>query len=395
MNAPQDIKLILHPGYPKCGSSAIQSLLYGNARLLRQQGIYLPNYQLDFSFMPLAYQVGRLKQTGHRAKAWIAGHNNNPLFQVPISYLEGVIDHQAYVPLERKLKAIVAAARQTHCHTLLLSAENLAGTIDRVERLHQVLAQCFASVHIIFYFRRQDDWMLSSWQQWLYKQGWHLETAIQHWLENDLPNYASLIKLFETTYHNLLIEAVPLHKRALQAGDLLSDFCTRAGIDTSQFDFSQVYNNQSLNPFLCQAIATINAHQPQDFHDNSFRNLLDQRLNANSPVFVNCRDFLSWQRRSHILQRFESENRYLLDRFCPSLTYEDFTYLPTTPPAAGAVAVGYDDSEISDLAIIQTDLIRVLLQHQRRQSQLIYGALALASLSLLLWVGQVIRHLMG
>lgn len=391
----QAINLILHPGYPKCGSSAIQSCLYANAKSLQKQGFYLPDAHFNFSFMPFRFQLGKIRQAIQQTKAVLMGEKQpSSLFQVPIGYLEKVIDQQAYSTFEQHLQTVIAAARRTDCHTILLSAENLAGAVGRVYGLHQVIAGCFESVHIIFYFRRQDDWMLSSWQQWLYKKGWNLDQTIQHWLEVGLPNYAAILDCFEKTYHHPRIEAVPLHKKAFHTGDLLIDFCQRAGINSRDFDFSQVYTNRSLNPFLCQAIA-VTSPKANDLNSNRLRNLLDDYLVNDSVTYTNRRSFLGPQQRSQIMEHFRRENQQLLATYCPTLTYEDFAAIVSSPPPSPTAISGNDQQQIDDLDLIQTELIMALLQRQQKHLNVTYAALAIASISLLLWVMQAIFALRG
>jgi hypothetical protein len=246
-----------------------------------------------------------------------------------------------------------------------------------------VLASCFSNVHIIFYFRRQDDWLMSSWQQWYYKQGSNLETTVQTCLEAGIPNYAEMINLLDKTYQHANIEAVPLHPRVLRAGNLGLDFCDRSSIDTQNFDFSHVYRNQSLNPYLCEALAAITSPATNP-HDNSLRDLFDKLGTTESFIYTNRKEYFNFQQRSQVMETFKEENRQLLNRFCPQLPYEDFA--PVNSPTLASTELAPTVSSLGtsrDLEIIQTEVIITLLRHQQKLARLIYALLILVSITLL------------
>ena len=133
-------KLILHIGANKTGSSAIQRFLSTNNLALREEGIIVPNKN---------FQVARNIE-GHHVFSFVE-LLNNPL--------------EGQKRLGDALDAVDAAYPKATA--ILLSAENLTAN-PAAPSLFEDLVKRY-DIEVIIYIRRQDEFILSSWQQWYSK----------------------------------------------------------------------------------------------------------------------------------------------------------------------------------------------------------------------------------
>src|SRR3954447_8495158 len=155
------IELILHPGHSKCGTTSIQSYLYNNMKLLEEQQTFLPDSRCQFSF----------------ESATEPSEQNYPLWYFE-SFILGETDLSLF---ERRMEEVLKRAVDTRCKRIVISSENLSNlhqkhTLD----LHRVLAARFPRVQVIYYIRRQDDWILSAWQQWGHKTGKPIDAWVDY-----------------------------------------------------------------------------------------------------------------------------------------------------------------------------------------------------------------------
>jgi hypothetical protein len=127
------LKLILHVGRHKTGTSSLQIFFAQNYELLvKQYGILYPIVGLD---------------------QWHKNHH--PL-------VEDLVNHGT--PINRdSILGIISEAREHGCHSVLLSSEMLARPSLSIEQL-QLLKRAFsdfAEITIVIYLRKQDDFLES------------------------------------------------------------------------------------------------------------------------------------------------------------------------------------------------------------------------------------------
>lgn len=183
-----------------------------------------------------------------------------------------------------------------------------------------MLAAKFRRVQVIYYIRRQDDWILSAWQQWGYRNGKRLETSADYCMRNGLAAFLANARHFQEIYGEDSLSLIPLHRKALPDGGLLVDFYRRLGIDAANAGESGEHLNVSLNPYLCETLAASGAALPAD--ENAFRELLDRSC-PRELLYRKYRYYMSNSLRNHILDFYEDENRELHRRFFGSLKYDE------------------------------------------------------------------------
>jgi len=140
------MNLILHPGHPKCGSSSIQKFLYDNRAALEAKGWAVPDRFFHFRFEKDC---------------------DFSFAESPVSYFSKVIRKGNYFRLQNRIEKAIEGAQQAGIHTFIVSAENLADEL--AEPLHEIFSTYFDVKKVLYYIRRQDDFLLSAWQQWGHK----------------------------------------------------------------------------------------------------------------------------------------------------------------------------------------------------------------------------------
>src|SRR5437764_9653544 len=140
-------KLLLHIGAPKCGSSAIQRFLANNATALRRQNVIVPGQKLEYGTNISGNHIWYIEELSsdiEAAKKVIASKLNS-------------------LAVEHAESANLVSGTNI---SIILSAENLVNKHNYL--LFSDLPNF--SVHPLVYVRRQDDFLISSWQQWHLKQ---------------------------------------------------------------------------------------------------------------------------------------------------------------------------------------------------------------------------------
>ena len=128
-------------------------------------------------------------------------------------------------------------------------------TLTKGKKIHDITATLFDEISILLYIRRQDEFLLSSWQQWRHKKGQSLKWVIDNALKSHVPDYLGTAKFFEKVYGKKSLSVIPFHRKAFKDGNLISDFNFRAQLNiSSSVDH---YENISLNPYLCEILSRI------------------------------------------------------------------------------------------------------------------------------------------
>ena len=194
------MRVVLHIGGAKCGSSAIQACLARNADCLGERGVCVPGTALDFGSDVTGEQIWFFEN------AAVAG------------------DHAL---VANHLTDLVDAARERGFSTVVISAENLCN--------HATLAPVFADglsetdTRIVFYVRRQDDFLISSWQQWNLKRYPSLEAFLEARAGKDA-RWFSMIEPWAEAFGDDRISVRPFVRSRLVDGDVVTDFFRAAGI---------------------------------------------------------------------------------------------------------------------------------------------------------------------
>ena len=247
MPSQGDLKIVLHIGGAKCGSSAIQAYLARNAPALAARGLGVPGTALDFETHVTGEQI------------W---------------FFEDTASSRDYSGLAGKIEILCKAARLRGLSTLVISAENVCN--------HPELAEVFASaltsedVRVVFYVRRQDDFLISSWQQWNLKRFASVGDFLAARVGKDA-RWLTMISPWADALGDDRVAVRPFIRAQLRNGDVIDDFFNQIGI--SQEGLTPLSKNA--NPSFAEALARL-AHRARDVfngpHDNRFYDVMARLL---------------------------------------------------------------------------------------------------------------------
>ncbi len=292
-------ELILHIGGAKCGSSAIQAFLRQNAEMLAERDIALPGKHLDF-----ASEV-----TGEQIWAFEDAATGGP----------GMGD------LPDRLSALMTAADEKGARQIVLSAENICNHPQLANVVETACAH--RAVKVVFYVRRQDDFLISSWQQWHLKVFGSLEAYLADRVGR-VGNWYNMITPWADAFGDDKIVVRPFVRDQLKDGDVVADFCDAAGLDST--GLSPL--SRAANPSFDEALARL-AHRANDVfegpHDNRFYEVMVRLLGKDALKKSSASSLLPLETRRRILARYRDENDALRDRFLPHLNNQSLFHPPT------------------------------------------------------------------
>ena len=228
----------------------------------------------------------------------------------------------------RYLAAIDRAVDSFDCHTVVISAENLA----RLERDRTLIIAAFArlmprlDLRILFYVRRPDYWLESAWKQWAMKVT-HLSPvdwamSVADWGMPDFLGTARDWKAMAGPNHFIIRLLDP---KALWGSAVLQDFAALIGATDLDFDIAN--ENPMLHPALLRFFQRHREVLFSNVHDSR---LFDwaERLRLFAP---SGRRLLSEPVRQRLLAALADRNRALLTEFFPDSAP---AFLPSWCPVA-------------------------------------------------------------
>ncbi|WP_417466242.1 hypothetical protein [Kordiimonas sp.] len=339
------IKLYLHIGYPKCGSTTIQEALFENRKTLRSRGYGICGRTLDL--------------LGPKSKLWF-----------PVGYFKSHLDaaREGNAPdLEPEFKALHARAKAAGLHSVIISAENLSA-VQAPALL--ACAKKYFDCRIIFYFRRQDDWLTSSWAQWQFKGGEGLTAFIHRRLSE--PGKLLFKPVLESYLEHFPREAFwvkLLSGKHLHGGDLCADFWQSIGVDAGAMK-----PVASRNVSFSTQLAGVLKESPylfEDAHDNELTGFIDEQHRGRRGL---KKDALPHSMREEILAFFKTENDWLETTFFSGGGLGHWLALPED--AAGVDLSGLDDASLRGVSEI-LNLNMIVLKELRQDVDKIKRALGI------------------
>lgn len=277
-------KIILHIGAGKTGSTAIQNFLSLNADALRKAGIVIPD--------------GDLNLTGE-----IHG-NHVPAMQRLLSKPGSG---------RRKLEAAIRDIHErTDGATILISAENLVAQVA-APSLFEGLAKDH-DIEVILYIRRQDDFLLSGWQQW------HAKVRDDFWawliaVVGSTADWRAYLIRWEKVIPRDKIKVRLFDRKKMEGGDVVSDFFSLLGL-SAPFD-SFAYPHTVINPSFADPITELvkgNKTIFRDAHDNRFQNFVHY-LTGDRFVKDSKESKLTAAQRRAIVTRYAASNRWVQENY--------------------------------------------------------------------------------
>ena len=277
-------RLIIHAGFPKCGSTTIFSTLKANLDLLVEKKIFVFN-----RFFELPRRSGRL--------------------QPPLWELQAALGEASETQAIREAMS-AAIARVPEDATVILSSENLsapamAGMFVDFDSRYET--------SLVFYFRPQVDWIPSGWKQWEIKDGTDLGTSIDRYLGRHQPDYLGTIRQWQRMLPRLSVSPRPFVSAMMAGGQPDIDFISRLGVDTATLQRPTEKSNPSIDYALLHLMMRNSAALFENRHDNRILRILLERLpqqyhRTNAPM-------LSQAQADRIADHFEADNRVLLTEF--------------------------------------------------------------------------------
>lgn len=279
-------EVILHIGAGKTGTSSIQRCLAINADEIQKHDIYVPSTDLTLD--------GQI--TGQHVW-YFASLRKNTI-------------EEAKAKLETDLRTQLKNQSQSR---ILLSAENLSDRNGISSLFKDLASEC--NIKVIFYIRRQDDYLLSAWQQWFAKAdndfwAWILRSA------GNIANWKLVIEDWERIVPKENIKVRVYDRSELVNEDVVSDFFNLLEIPTSSLNMERGTNqNPSFNLGILDLVEK-NSNLFEGAHDNEFYNFLakfspsSKKISKHSPI--------SFKQRMAILSKYNDSNNWILENYFPN-----------------------------------------------------------------------------
>ena len=232
-------KLLVHIGCAKGGSSAIQKGLRINREALASKGISVPGHDL---------QPGSHVSGAHGV------------------FFETFVGDGRATDIPDLGDLLDAQADEVDASAVVLSAENLSNPMG-FERVFETLANRF-DISIVFYARRQDDYLASAWQQWHVKRGDSLLLWMISSIRFLVGDWNQTLEPWSASFGDEHIVARVYDRERLVEQDVFLDFLDVLGVGAEGFE-SPGETNPSLSPMLSRLVEG----RPYLFegpHDQSF-----------------------------------------------------------------------------------------------------------------------------
>jgi len=278
------IKLFIHIGQPKTGSSAIQAFLnYNRENLTKNYKVLYPNFFED--------DFGKGFQHNHELIFTNAKLNN---------------DYSGCIETFKKCKIYCEQHKITK---LVISSEGF-GWEWWPELLRQIIDATDFDFKIVLYLRRQDYWIESAWKQWGHKIGeYH---SIHDFLCKSQMNWNLVLKNWLAVFDSKDLIVRPFEKNVI-GDDVVQDFFGIIGIqDKSGFKEPPDNNlnvNSGLSPEVVEILRICN-YMNFKTDDNSLLDFmyasLSERFKKRNPF--KGYGFLTIEEREKIVSKYEESN---------------------------------------------------------------------------------------
>lgn len=327
------MRLILHIGGAKCGSSAIQSYLRnGHEALARDQRVLIPGQKLTLDSEMKGEQI---------------------------FFFEYVRKHEDGVGIvNRRLRRLHHHMRDKGLDTLIVSAENLINP-GGFEKFF-VSARDLFEVEVVLYIRRQDQYFISAWQQW------HLKTfdTVQDYIAKRLghdANWNRFLAPWEALFGREAISVRRFQRDHLIGQDIVTDFVDTAGLPGLLPDFKTNLANRSFSEHLGEI-----ANRVRDVfdgpHDNGFYDVMVRLIGESAYKAGSGSMVLTLDERQQILDAYEADNRKLKERYFSDLGDEP---LFDAPKASEEVRLSEEEKRKAEIDLLARGLYNLAKQTHR------------------------------
>jgi hypothetical protein len=283
------IKLYIHIGSGKTGTSAIQAFLNNNRTIL-------------FSDHSCLYP-----NTDATGKGYRKGQCRNHL---------DFFKNKSESEITEKIRDIIAFSRKNKVKKIVFSWEGLFERQKLAQPIKAAVAESDdIDPYVILYLRRQDHWLESAWKQWFAAKEKY--TDFNHFIDTYAIGWKDSLAFWSDIFgqNNIIIQ--PYESAQLKEG-LISNFLKKTGIEYGDSYWVGV-EKQDYNPGLHEDIIEI-LYLNRDFYPDGNSSALENFLSRSLPDAYKKKPFeryslLSPQKRIEILNRYEPVNRSIAHNF--------------------------------------------------------------------------------
>ena len=242
--AESHLKLYLHIGTEKTGTTSVQKFMSLNRALLQQAGVLYP------------ISPGN---ENHLALTAVAKVQGNEVWDKL-----GIADREAAAVFRRRFREKFAAELNTaNCNTVIMSGEHCSSRLRKdedVKRLQEFLRQFFKPVFIVVYLRRQDDFLMSTHSTDV-KNGSRRPLGIPDPEEMHFRyDYWELLSKWAREFGREHIICRRYAKGMLNDDNIVSDFLQAVGIESNASFHWPGNMNESLDADSLEFLRLLNTH---------------------------------------------------------------------------------------------------------------------------------------
>ena len=290
------MKLVLHVGIHKTGTSAIQAFCKANHAALVERGILYPSTGL----LELPVTSTPTSEAGHRGfhDVLVTPMNQNS---------EAMLDDIA-----REVQGY------DNIHTVLISCETFSAPRVKISNsVPQSLERYFSETQVLMYLRRQDEWASSFYREVLCWPGRRMSKSFQQFRKSFLVewlNFQNRVEKWADVFGDENLAIKSYDDRANK--NIIVDFFGHLGLDVSdqqQFQFPG-FNNPSLPSNLIDVIRRMNRYKMNREQRSTITNHLFNQL-AESTYEVDFKPVITPEQRASMEGKFAPMNQALAKRF--------------------------------------------------------------------------------
>ena len=321
------MKLILHIGGGKCGSSAIQEHLRVNAAALRAQGVLVSSDDLTPDGSQSGTQVPFMEML-----------RSKPFSQ---SALDEPLRPDAAGILLPRLSALRERMQRDGLHTLVVSAEDLINVHGFSHLFAQ--ARTLFDIHVVAYIRRQDEYLASAWGQWHVKRYASLDAYTADNLQRPY-DWGEMLRAWRDDFGADHLRVRLFERGFLHDGDAAEDFLKITGLpfDATHRKVGRV--NESNDDRLISLAHRVRDVFPSE-HDTTFFQVLNAAL-GNLPKPPKEKPFLfDFTRRTALMAAHADANERVRSTYFAELP------APLFPPPRAE-----DTQDLSELEKLDLDV---------------------------------------
>jgi hypothetical protein len=281
------MRIIVHTGWRKTGTSAIQRLLHANQDLLRER--YSINYP-EAGLAGHAHHVAGWKLLGRLPPPWQKIDETSPRWR------------------QARFADMIEETAKRGCTTLLVSSETLSGLAEP-RALAQALGE--RTAEIVAYVRRQDRYIEARYNQQV-KDG-RAKAGLAQFAEASLAglDYHDHFQRWVAVFGRANVKVRVYERSAFRQGDVRLDFLDAIGIEERGLAFSEGLANESLGYSAVQFMRRFNPNLRNGAERRRVARLLE-RWTAAHP---DHKSLLAPEQRCAIMERVRESNARLAREF--------------------------------------------------------------------------------